>query len=92
LDSRTICKKTEAKLLKWLEQITEESHWTVELSAKKNRSKTIKMTGTNNRRIALDSRTICKKTEAKLLKWLEQITEESHWTVELSVKNRNKKY
>jgi hypothetical protein len=50
------------------------------------------MAGTNNRRIALGSRTICKKTEAKLLKWLEEITEESHWTVELSVKNRNKKY
>ena len=44
------------------------------------------MAGTNNRRIALDSRTICKKTEAKLLKWLEQITEEWHWTVELSAK------
>ena len=67
LDSRTICKKTEAKLLKWLEQITEEWHWTVELSVK-NRNKTFIMAGTNNRRIALDSRTICKKTEAKLLK------------------------
>jgi hypothetical protein len=32
------------RILKWLEQITEESHWTVELSVK-NRSKTIKMAG-----------------------------------------------
>ena len=62
LDSRTICKKTEAKLLKWMEQITEEWHWTVELSAKKQKQ-TIKMAGTNNRRIALDSRTICQKKQ-----------------------------
>jgi hypothetical protein len=50
------------------------------------------MAGTNNRRITLDSRTICKKTEAKLLKWLEQITEESHWTVELSAKKQKQNY
>ena len=50
------------------------------------------MAGTNNRRIALDSRTICKKQKQKILKWLEEKTGESHWTVELSVKNRNKKY
>ena len=78
LDSRAICQKTEAKLLKCLEQITEESQWTVELSVKKNRSKTIKMAGTNNRRIALDSRTICKKQKQKILKWLEEKTGESH--------------
>jgi hypothetical protein len=59
---------------------------------KKNRSKTIKMAGTNNRRIALDSRFICKKTEVKLLKWLEQITEEWHWTVELSAKKQKQNY
>ena len=62
LDSRTICKKTEAKLLKWMEQITEEWHWTVELSAKKQKQ-TIKMAGTNNRRMALDNRTICQKKQ-----------------------------
>ena len=50
------------------------------------------MAGTNNRRMALDSRTICQKTEAKLLKWLEQITEESHWTVELSAKRQKQNY
>ena len=49
------------------------------------------MAGTNNRRMALDSRTICQKTEAKLLKWLERITEESHWTVELSAKKTEAK-
>jgi hypothetical protein len=31
-------------------------------------------------------------SEAKLLKWLEDKTEESHWTVELSVKKQKQEY
>ena len=36
------------------------------------------MARTNNRRIALDSRTICKKQKQKILKWLEEKTGEWH--------------
>jgi hypothetical protein len=36
------------------------------------------MTGRNNRRITLDSRTICKKQKQKILKWLEEKTGEWH--------------
>ena len=43
LHSRTICKKkTEAKIIKWLEEKTEEWHWKIELSVKKTETKILK--------------------------------------------------